>query len=146
MAHATPVLVVDSDSVSACLSRAMLERGGFAVASVDASAGLRRWRRPKVAVIIVDLKSIEQGREDITRLRRLYPEAPILAFTALASRQHRSAIAAAGYDRYLSKPTGILGLAAVVAELAPKRARGAAGGRLAHPALQYLAWPRRSSP
>lgn len=141
------VLVIDSDSTSTCLNRAMLERAGFSVVSLTTARKLPVWRPPPADVVVVDAKSIESGLDDLAVLRLRYNQTPIVAFTALASPRARRRFSAVGYDRVLIKPSGILQLATAVAEEAQKVSpiKNAAVARSVLRALRFLASPMRSS-
>jgi CheY-like chemotaxis protein len=79
----TRILLIDDDAPARDMLRQMLERAGYDV--VEASngrEGLQRYQATAIDLIITDILMPEQdGLETIQELRRLTPEAKIIAIS-----------------------------------------------------------------
>src|SRR5215510_12605005 len=79
----TRILLIDDDALARDMLRQMLERAGYEV--VDAASGregLQHYQATVINLIITDILMPEQdGLETIQQLRRLAPEAKIIAIS-----------------------------------------------------------------
>ena len=104
---ARPVLLVDGDFDSRLICRTMLARAGIEVVTVSDSAsslGVARIVQPKV--IILDVETGEDGLEFLANMRddSALLDATMIALTDQGAADHERRLAAAGFDRVLTKP------------------------------------------
>ena len=100
------VLVVDDDDNLRWVLQTQLEQMGYATATAaDGAAALERIDKDPPALVLTDLKMPGMsGMELLERVRRDYPEVPVLIMTAFGTIQSAvQAMRAGAYD-YLTKP------------------------------------------
>lgn len=115
------LLVCDDELVLRSLIRAALEPEGFAVVEAsDGDEALDLARRERPDLVVLDLMMPgRSGLEVLAELRR-DPElaaTPVLMLSARTQTADREAAAAAGADRFLSKPFSPRELTVVVTEM-----------------------------
>ena len=114
------VLVADDDPDIRQLVRLRLERSGYAVISAgDGSEALALAidRHPDLAILDVSMPQLS-GLEVARALRARYAELPVILLTARAAETDVHEGAAAGADRYITKPFSPQELESQVRELA----------------------------
>jgi CheY-like chemotaxis protein len=104
---ARPVLLVDGDFDSRMICRTTLARAGIEVVTVSDSAsclGVARIVQPKV--IILDVESEDDGLQFLANVRddSNLLDATMIALTDHGAANHERTLAAAGFDRVLTKP------------------------------------------
>src|SRR6266581_766699 len=79
----TRILLIDDDALARDMLRQMLERAGYdIVEAASGRAGLQQYQATAIDLIITDILMPDQdGLEIILELRRLAPEAKIIAIT-----------------------------------------------------------------
>ena len=102
-----PVLLVDGDFDSRLICRTTLARAGIEVVTVSdsrSSLGVARIVQPKV--IILDVENGEDGLEFLASMRddSNLLDATMIAITDQSAAEHERTLAAAGFDRVLTKP------------------------------------------
>lgn len=118
------VLVVDDDSDTCDMIRAVLEQcGGVVKTAIDADTALDIFRSWKPAVLISDIGLPEvDGYELVRRLREaerpIGLRTPAVALTAFARIEDRVKALAAGYQMHVAKPVEPGELLTIVASLA----------------------------
>jgi PAS domain S-box-containing protein len=123
------ILVVDDEADARDLLATILGRAGAEVTAVssadEALATLRRWR-PDVLVSDIGMPG-DDGYILIGKIRALRPDegsqVPALALTAYARSEDRIRALEAGFHTHIAKPVDPLELTALIAGLAPARAR-----------------------
>ncbi|MEZ6186124.1 MAG: response regulator [Planctomycetota bacterium] len=121
--RAPQVLIVDDHELNRRLLGALLERKGYrTLHAADGASALAQAREFAPALVLLDLAMPERdGFEVLSDLRRT-PETqhiPVVALTALASREDRVRVEEAGFDGYLTKPIDRAALEALVARIVP---------------------------
>jgi PAS domain S-box-containing protein len=118
------VLVVDDDSDTCDMIRAVLEQcGGVVMTAIDAESALDAFRSWKPAVLISDIGLPEvDGYELVRRVREDERTSgfrtPAVALTAFARIEDRVKALAAGYQMHVAKPVEPGELLTIVASLA----------------------------
>ena len=102
-----PVLLVDGDFDSRLICRTTLARAGIEVVTVSdcaSSLGVARIVQPKV--IILDVETEDDGLEFLATMRddSSLLDATMIALTDQSAADHERTLAAAGFDRVLTKP------------------------------------------
>lgn len=103
------VLVVDDEAMLAGMMSLALRYEGWEVSTAADGAGAvvaAQRMRPDVVVLDVMLPDMS-GMEVLPRLRRLYPDLPVLMLTARDAVEDRIAGLSAGADDYVVKPFSI---------------------------------------
>lgn len=104
--HPMRVLVVDDETMLAELLAQVLSRSGWeAKTAPDGFTAIRtaeKWQ-PDVVVLDIMMPGLD-GFEVLARLRKLYPQLPVLFLTAKDSVEDRVAGLRAGGDDYVTKP------------------------------------------
>lgn len=103
------VLVVDDEAMLAGMMSLALRYEGWEVSTAADGAGAvvaAQRMRPDVVVLDVMLPDMS-GIEVLPRLRRLYPDLPVLMLTARDAVEDRIAGLSAGADDYVVKPFSI---------------------------------------
>jgi len=79
----TRILLIDDDALARDMLRQMLERAGYdVVEAASGRDGLQQYQATAIDLIITDILMPDQdGLETIQELRRLAPEAKIIAIT-----------------------------------------------------------------
>jgi CheY-like chemotaxis protein len=116
------VLVIDDDELVREALRAVLESGGYEVLSAaDGDEGIRVFEAEHTAIIITDIvMPNREGIETIGELRRIAPDAKIVAISGGGQRGSTDYLRAAellGADRTLRKPFTSEEILAVTKEL-----------------------------
>lgn len=118
------ILVVEDNPLNLKLVRDVLEFAGYEV--VDAGTGeeglqVAGRRPPDLVLLDLQLPGID-GMETLRRLRAevLDAQVPVVAVTALAMAEDRTAAAAAGFDGYVEKPISVRALPGQVATFLEK--------------------------
>jgi PAS domain S-box-containing protein len=115
------ILVVEDNSVNALVARKQLERLGFTICEVlNGRLAVEAVQRERFDLIFMDLHMPEMdGYEATATIRRQEAggpaRVPIVAMTADARDEDHERCLAAGMDDYISKPTSLENLAAVIA-------------------------------
>jgi PAS domain S-box-containing protein len=118
------VLVVDDDSDTCDMIRAVLEQcGGVVMTAIDAESAIDAFRSWKPAVVISDIGLPEvDGYELVRRIREDERHngrrTPAVALTAFARIEDRVKALAAGYQMHVAKPVEPGELLTIVASLA----------------------------
>lgn len=102
-----PVLLVDGDFDSRLICRTTLARAGIEVVTVSdcaSSLGVARIVQPKV--IILDVETEDDGLEFLATMRddSSLLDTTMIALTDQGAAHHELTLAAAGFDRVLTKP------------------------------------------
>jgi DNA-binding NarL/FixJ family response regulator len=132
------LMLVDDNATFLRILQRFLEERGAGEISVIATAGGGTEALSKAPVvcpkiIVVDLAMPDMhGLEVIPRLRRILPDAGIIALTMLGGEGYRRAAIAAGADDFVTK--GELEVELLPAIRRVGQVRGAAGGSSGHPA------------
>jgi len=113
------LLVIDDDAgVRSLLDRLLTDSGYEVRLAADGNDGLRLASEHPVDVVITDLVMPErEGLETIPALRKLHPEAWIVAISGAFGGQYLKAARMLGADRTLPKPVDREELLAVLREL-----------------------------
>jgi len=117
--EAPPLIVVadDDEQVRSLVTRVLTEAGYEVAAAADGRQALRRVRRfrPSLVVLDVDMPGLS-GLEVARRIRatKVIAQMPILVASAGAGQADRAAAAEAGADAYLVKPFRLTELLALV--------------------------------
>ena len=110
------VLVVEDNPANLLLVQAVLERGGYRVATaVSAEAALAFLSTTRPDLVLTDVQL--PGRDGLALARQIRRDesltgVPIVALTALAMPEDRDRAIAAGCDGYIAKPINTRTLAA----------------------------------
>lgn len=105
------VLIVEDNAANMTLAVFLLQSAGHTVlTATDAEAGLTLARDEQPHLILMDIQL--PGMDGITAMKRLKAEAktqniPIIAITASAMTNNRTAMLAEGFDGYQTKPIGL---------------------------------------
>jgi two-component system, cell cycle response regulator DivK len=108
------VLVIEDNPLNRKLLRDVLGHAGYRVLEAgDAEQGLALARSEHPDVILMDVQLFDVG--GLEALRRLRADAatagiPVAAVTALAMKEDRERVLAAGFDDYLEKPVDVRSL------------------------------------
>jgi two-component system sensor histidine kinase RpfC len=117
------ILVAEDNEIAAKVIRTFLERLGFAVVLVDdGEEALRTAREGRFDIAFIDLRMPKLDGIAFTRAYRAEERAghlPIIALTANAAEDTKTACLAAGMDDFLSKPVKADSLRDVVARFVP---------------------------
>ncbi|WP_028474148.1 sensor histidine kinase [Nocardioides alkalitolerans] len=114
------VVVVDDTPDLRNLLRLMLLRGGLDVVgeAADGRAGIEVVRRERPDIVLLDIAMpVMDGLEALPTLRRVVPQAKIIAMSAFGATQMAARAVAAGADGYVQKGTSLHAILAYVAEL-----------------------------
>jgi CheY-like chemotaxis protein len=102
------ILIVDDNPIDLRLSSALLDLKGFAVeAAVDAEQAQLILQRMIPDLIVVDIALPGMDGLELTRVVKAdarLEHVPVVALTAFAKRGDEQRAAAAGCDRYFTKP------------------------------------------
>ncbi len=120
------ILAVDDNLDNLVLLQYQLEdsvASTIVTATTGNSAFLMAMRMQPSLILLDVLLPDMSGFEVVRRLRRcpLTAATPIIAVTALARRQDRDRILAAGFDAYISKPYDVDDLEALITRHLPQR-------------------------
>jgi two-component system sensor histidine kinase BarA len=117
----TQVLLVEDDAINQTVVEAMLEQAGLACTVVESgAAALQRLEHSRFDVVLMDWQMPDMdGLEATRRLRAgragaLNRQVPVIALTANAFAEDRSACLAAGMNDFLTKPVLAAHLVATV--------------------------------
>ena len=105
------ILIIEDNEKNRKLARDVLQVKGFrTIESETAEEGLELARDQSPALILMDIQL--PGMDGITAMKRLKAEAktqniPIIAITASAMTNNRTAMLAEGFDGYQTKPIGL---------------------------------------
>jgi len=117
-ANGKTILVVEGDDLNRTFFVDVLEANGYAaVAERDAARVLELARERRPDLVMLGVRLAGTSGLEAARLLKADAEAgqiPIIAVTALASRQESERIVASGCDGYLVKPVAIANLVAAV--------------------------------
>ena len=105
------ILIIEDNEKNRKLARDVLQVKGFrTIESETAEEGLKLARDQSPALILMDIQL--PGMDGITAMKRLKAESktqniPIIAITASAMTNNRTAMLAEGFDGYQTKPIGL---------------------------------------
>jgi len=105
------ILIIEDNEKNRKLARDVLQVKGFrTIESETAEEGLELARDQSPALILMDIQL--PGMDGITAMKRLKAESktqniPIIAITASAMTNNRTAMLAEGFDGYQTKPIGL---------------------------------------
>lgn len=124
--HNLNVLVVEDNPVNQMVTRRMLETLGHKVEIAnDGRDGVARARSSSFDLILMDLQMPHMSGIDAAKeIRRSGGHAQIVALSANALPEHRSAAEAAGMNGFLAKPARLGDLERLLAQLFPEPAAG----------------------
>lgn len=146
-APARTLLVVEDDRATLSLYRAGLKSlQGFRILSAsNGREALEVLRQEPVHVLITDLDMpVMDGFNLITKVRRLYPQIPVIVMTGLDEDQHLNTPLDLGAIRILSKPLRLGFLVEVIRATVQAESPGVIRGLGLGSILQLLAWERKS--
>ena len=120
----TRILLIDDDALGRDMLRQMLERAGYdVVEAASGREGLQQYQATAIDLIITDILMPDQdGLEIILELRRLVPEAKIIAITGGGQSGLLDLLPVAaklGAQRTLRKPLQRLELLEAIRHLVP---------------------------
>src|SRR5437016_6310319 len=120
----TRILLIDDDALGRDMLRQMLERAGYdVVEAASGREGLQQYQATAIDLIITDILMPDQdGLEIILELRRLAPEAKIIAITGGGQSGLLDLLPIAaklGAQRTLRKPLQRLELLETIRHLVP---------------------------
>jgi CheY-like chemotaxis protein len=123
------VLIVEDNQANLLLTKAVLERSGFATeGAISAEEAMETLARIRPDVILMDLQLPGKDGLTFTRELRSIPalaQIPIVALSAHAMKDDRWRVLNAGCDGYIAKPIDTRAFAAQLEEiLAETRAHG----------------------
>jgi len=118
------ILLIDDDALARDMLRQMLERAGYdVVEAANGREGLQQYQATAIDLIITDILMPDQdGLETILELRRLAPEAKIIAISGGGQSGLLDLLPVAaklGAQRTLWKPLRRLELLAAIRQLVP---------------------------
>jgi len=105
------ILIIEDNEKNRKLARDVLQVKGFrTIESETAEEGLELARDQSPALILMDIQL--PGMDGITAMKQLKAESktqniPIIAITASAMTNNRTAMLAEGFDGYQTKPIGL---------------------------------------
>ncbi len=105
------VLIVEDNEMNMKLARDVLQARGYeTVEAVTGEEGVRLALERKPALVLMDIQL--PGIDGVEALRRIRADAatariPVVAVTASVTPTDRSAIIAAGFDAFVSKPINL---------------------------------------
>jgi CheY-like chemotaxis protein len=105
------ILIIEDNEKNRKLARDVLQVKGFrTIESETAEEGLELARNQSPALILMDIQL--PGMDGITAMKQLKAESntrniPIIAITASAMTNNRTAMLAEGFDGYQTKPIGL---------------------------------------
>ena len=116
------ILVIDDEPQLRTLLRTILVREGFAVQeAADGRVGLDMWRKEPADIVLTDIfMPNKDGIEMIVELKRMQPQAKIIAMTGGGETKLLEIGSAAGFlgaDRTIEKPFDRKGLLTVIQSL-----------------------------
>ena len=124
------ILVIDdSAEMRAMLQDTLIAAGHEVVQAIDGKEGLRQYRERPADLVITDLfMPNQEGLETIMKLRRFYPDIPIIAISGAcaASKPMLTVAHQLGANETLHKPVTAVELLAAVEKVLPS-------GRVATP-------------
>jgi two-component system CheB/CheR fusion protein len=120
--HVRVLLVEDDDEARESFATMLGQLGADVRAVSSSGAGLAAFGAFQPQVILCDISMPEEdGYGFIRKVRRLCPEVPAAALTALASDSDRKRAIEAGFQLHLAKPIEAARLVAAVATLAARK-------------------------
>jgi two-component system, cell cycle response regulator DivK len=108
------ILLVEDHELNLELARDVLQLHGFRTLEARTAAeGIELARTHRPDLVLLDIQLPDRNGLAVLRQLRQMPETarlPVVALTALAMREDRERLLAAGFDAYLSKPLDVRAL------------------------------------